>query len=112
MSISLAQPGAGWLDDVWTRLDMVSDPELDQSVAEMGFVNSVEIGAGGAVRISFRLPTFWCAPNFAFLMAHDMREAVERLVALHPDGDEYEHVAGQAPRTRYRGRVRVIPRGA
>ena len=79
MSISLAQPGDGRLDDVRARLDMVSDPELDQSVAEMGFVNSVEIGDGGDVRISFRLPTFWCAPNFAFLMAHDMREAVESL---------------------------------
>ena len=79
MSISLAQPGDGRLDDVWTRLDMVSDPELDQSVAEMGFVNSVELTDGGDVRVSFRLPTFWCAPNFAFLMAYDMREAVESL---------------------------------
>ena len=79
MSISLAQPGDGRLDDVWTRLDMVSDPELDQSVAEMGFVNSVELTNGGDVRVSFRLPTFWCAPNFAFLMAYDMREAVESL---------------------------------
>lgn len=79
MSVSFAQPGDGRLDDVRARLDMVSDPELDQSVAEMGFVNSVEIGDGGDVRISFRLPTFWCAPNFAFLMAHDMREAVESL---------------------------------
>ena len=79
MSASFAQPGDGRLDEVWARLDMVSDPELDQSVAEMGFVNSVELADGGDVRISFRLPTFWCAPNFAFLMAHDMREAVENL---------------------------------
>ncbi len=79
MCVSFAQPGDGRLDDVRARLDMVSDPELDQSVVEMGFVNSVEIGDGGDVRISFRLPTFWCAPNFAFLMAHDMREAVESL---------------------------------
>ena len=79
MSVSLAQPGDGRPDDVWTRLEMVSDPELDQSVAEMGFVNSVELTDGGDVRVSFRLPTFWCAPNFAFLMAYDMREAVESL---------------------------------
>ena len=79
MSVSLAQPGDGRLDEVWARLAMVSDPELDESVAEMGFVDSVEIGDGGAVRIGFRLPTYWCAPNFAFLMAHDMRQAVEGL---------------------------------
>ena len=46
------------------------------------------------------------------LTLSDGSEAVERLVALHADGYEYEHVAGQAPLTRYRGRVRVIPRGA
>ena len=79
MSASFAQPGDGRLDEVWAQLDMVSDPELDQSVAEMGFVNLVELTDGGDVRISFRLPTFWCAPNFAFLMAHDMREAVQSL---------------------------------
>ncbi len=66
-------------DEIWARLATVSDPELDESVAAMGFVNSIELGEGGEVRIGFRLPTFWCAPNFAFLMAHDMREAVEAI---------------------------------
>jgi len=65
--------------EVWARLATVSDPELDESVADMGFVDSLELGEGGEVRIGFRLPTFWCAPNFAFLMAHDMRTAVESL---------------------------------
>ncbi|MBT5037015.1 MAG: DUF59 domain-containing protein [Rhodospirillaceae bacterium] len=73
--------------EVWARLATVTDPELDESVADMGFVESIVLddageGAGedgGEVRIGFRLPTFWCAPNFAFLMAHDMREAVESL---------------------------------
>ena len=75
----LKQSGDPRLDDVWARLATVSDPELDESVADMGFVESVEIGADDQVRIGLRLPTFWCAPNFAFLMAHDMREAVESL---------------------------------
>lgn len=79
MGVSLAKPGDARLGEVWARLAMVSDPELDESVAEMSFVDSVELGDGGEVRISFRLPTFWCAPNFAFLMANDMREAVESL---------------------------------
>lgn len=76
---ALPQSGDPRLDEVWARLAMVSDPELDESVAAMGFVESVELGKGGDVRIGLRLPTFWCAPNFAFLMAHDMREAVESL---------------------------------
>ena len=66
-------------DEIWARLSTVSDPELDESVAAMGFVESIEISDSGKVRIGFRLPTYWCSPNFAFLMAHDMREAVEGL---------------------------------
>ncbi len=60
------------------RLDEVLDPELDRSVVEMGFIQDVS-EADGAVRVSFRLPTHWCAANFAFLMALDMRTAVEAL---------------------------------
>lgn len=59
-------------------LDTVVDPELDESVAAMGFVESVAL-EGDAAEIVFRLPTFWCSANFAFLMAGDMRCAVEQL---------------------------------
>ena len=31
------------------------------------------------VHIEFRLPTYWCAANFSFLMADDMRRAVSAL---------------------------------
>ncbi len=74
-------PGAGGarLEEVWARLATVSDPELDESVADMGFVKSVALSQGGKVRIGFCLPTYWCAPNFAYLMARDMREAIEAL---------------------------------
>ncbi|WP_051328702.1 metal-sulfur cluster assembly factor [Geminicoccus roseus] len=64
--------------EVRARLDEVLDPELDQSVTSMGFIESVEI-EGGVVAITFRLPTFWCSANFAFLMAVDMKAAVEPL---------------------------------
>jgi metal-sulfur cluster biosynthetic enzyme len=60
-------------------LATVMDPELDDSVTELGFVTAVEIGAAGDVQIGFRLPTYWCAANFAFLMADDMRRAVQAL---------------------------------
>jgi metal-sulfur cluster biosynthetic enzyme len=63
---------------VMAALDTVLDPELDESVVGMGFIESVAID-GGAVEVVFRLPTFWCSANFAFLMATDMRLAVEQL---------------------------------
>jgi metal-sulfur cluster biosynthetic enzyme len=64
---------------VRAALEGVSDPELDESVVELGFVTSVEVDLEGGVDISFRLPTYWCASNFAFLMADDMRQAAAAL---------------------------------
>ena len=60
-------------------LAAVMDPELDESVTELGFITEVELPGDGEVRIGFRLPTYWCAANFAFLMADDMRRAVQAL---------------------------------
>jgi len=39
----------------------------------------VNIDSSNRVEIDFRLPTYWCAPNFAFLMASDMRDVVTAL---------------------------------
>src|SRR5580704_2067028 len=63
--------------EVWSALGTVTDPELDESVTSLQFVTSVE--GENNVRIGFRLPTYWCAPNFAFLMASDMRDAVTEI---------------------------------
>jgi metal-sulfur cluster biosynthetic enzyme len=60
-------------------LATVMDPELDESVTELGFVTDLEVADDGEVHIGFRLPTYWCAANFAFLMADDMRLAVQTL---------------------------------
>jgi metal-sulfur cluster biosynthetic enzyme len=65
--------------EVWSALGTVTDPEIDESVTSLEFVTSVKIQTGNEVRIEFRLPTYWCAPNFAFLMASDMRDAVTEL---------------------------------
>lgn len=65
--------------EVLARLARVSDPELDEPVTELGFVTGVEIDADDHVMIGFRLPTYWCAANFAFLMADDMRREVGML---------------------------------
>jgi metal-sulfur cluster biosynthetic enzyme len=65
--------------EVWACLDSVADPELDEPVTELNFVTDVEVDSNGRVHIGFRLPTYWCAANFSFLMADDMRQAVSEL---------------------------------
>jgi metal-sulfur cluster biosynthetic enzyme len=62
--------------EVLARLGRVNDPELDESVTELGFVTEIAVDTDGGVRVGFRLPTYWCAANFAFLMADDMRREV------------------------------------
>lgn len=61
---------------VLQALDSVVDPELDRSLVALGFATA-EVNGEGHVTVELRLPTFWCAPNFAYLMAQDAREAIE-----------------------------------
>lgn len=65
--------------EVWGRLQTVTDPELDEPVTDLEFVTRADVDADGRVHIDFRLPTYWCAANFSFLMADDMRMAVKQL---------------------------------
>ncbi len=64
--------------EVRARLDLVTDPELDEPITDMGFVEDVAV-EGDDVLVCFRLPTYWCSPNFAFLMAEGIRREVGRL---------------------------------
>ena len=61
--------------EVWAALRGVLDPELDRSIVDLGFVTGVTV-TGRDVQMAFRLPTYWCAPNFSWLMAADAREAI------------------------------------
>jgi metal-sulfur cluster biosynthetic enzyme len=61
---------------VLAALDTVRDPELDESVTSLGFVTSCTVSADGVADVRLRLPTYFCAPNFAFLMVADAYEAV------------------------------------
>lgn len=79
MSAAAAIVPAGRVSEVLARLATVNDPELDEFVVELDFVTEVTVDDGGAVDVSFRLPTYWCAANFAFLMAEDMRNAIVAL---------------------------------
>ena len=61
--------------DILDALQRVSDPELDESIVDLQFVDRVRVD-GSQVDLVLRLPTFWCAPNFAYLMAYDARQQV------------------------------------
>ena len=65
-------------DEVNQQLAKVYDPELDQPLTELGFIGGVDI-AGDKVTVRFRLPTYWCAANFAYMMSSDIRERVSEL---------------------------------
>lgn len=64
--------------EVWEALSTVVDPELDEPITDLGFVRSVE-SSRAAVTVHLRLPTPFCAPNFAYLMASDAKDAVAEL---------------------------------
>ncbi|MCY7395991.1 MAG: iron-sulfur cluster assembly protein [Nocardioides sp.] len=66
--------------DVRRALDVVIDPELDEPITDLGFVRSVALEPG-RVEVHLRLPTSFCSPNFAYLMASDSQDAVAALVA-------------------------------
>src|SRR5215510_5598188 len=57
------------------RLAQVLDPELDEPILDLGFVRSFKLHSGHA-SVALRLPTSWCAVNFAYLMAEDVRRAL------------------------------------
>ena len=82
------------VDAVWEAIDGVIDPELDRSVVELDFVRSVQVDEGD-VHVALRLPTYWCSPNFAYLMVGDAQEAVSQVPgAERVRIDLVDHYAG------------------
>ena len=61
---------------ILSALDTVRDPELDEPITSLGFVASCTVSAAGHAQVRLRLPTYFCAPNFAFLMVADAYDAV------------------------------------
>jgi metal-sulfur cluster biosynthetic enzyme len=96
VSMGLAEREA----EVRHALDRVTDPELDEAVTDLRFIEYLTVDPDGDVAIGFRLPTYWCAANFAFLMADDMRREVGSLpwvrhvrvtLGEHMYGDKINH---------------------
>jgi metal-sulfur cluster biosynthetic enzyme len=89
---------------VLDALGTVYDPELDEPITSLRFVTSCDVSANGDVDLRLRLPTPQCAPNFAYLMAADARNAVRRLPEVrgvtvlledHYTGDEINAAVGR-----------------
>jgi metal-sulfur cluster biosynthetic enzyme len=98
--------------EAYAALHAVIDPELDEPVTDLGFVRSLTV-EGAAVVLHLRLPTSFCSPNFAYLMASDAQEALERLpwsdrvvVELDDHHDSAIINAGLATSAGYRGTFR------
>jgi metal-sulfur cluster biosynthetic enzyme len=64
------------------RLGHVLDPELDEPILQLGFIRSLAVHDGHAT-IAVQLPTSWCAANFAYMMAEDIRHALLTVAGIH-----------------------------
>ncbi len=62
-------------EKVLCALSGVRDPELDEPITDLKFVSGLEI-KDDFVFVRLRLPTYFCAPNFSYLMVADAKEAV------------------------------------
>lgn len=60
---------------VLDALSSVRDPELDEPITDLKFVADLRV-MEDAVSVRLRLPTPFCAPNFAYLMAADAKAAL------------------------------------
>ncbi|WP_413767561.1 iron-sulfur cluster assembly protein [Rhodococcus pyridinivorans] len=96
-------------DDVLRALSDVTDPELDEPITDLGFVRSVVLDDEG-VTVHLRLPTAFCSPNFAYLMASDAQDVLEAVegigqvrVLLDDHHDSHKINAGLAANAGYRG---------
>ncbi|MGZ0147809.1 iron-sulfur cluster assembly protein [Kribbella sp. WER1] len=69
-------------DRVLDALGAVRDPELDEPITTLGFVSTCVVSAAGDAVVRLRLPTYFCAPNFAFLMVADAYDAVAALPSV------------------------------
>jgi metal-sulfur cluster biosynthetic enzyme len=83
--------------EVLDALGTVRDPELNKPITSLGFVASCTVSTDGAASIRLRLPTYFCAPNFAFLMVADAYDAASGVPGVqHVDVVLEDHFAAEA----------------
>jgi len=100
-------------DAAFAALGVVIDPELDEPITDLGFVRSLVVSPAGNVKCHLRLPTSFCSPNFAYLMASDAKDVLSKLdwtrkvvVELDDHHDSDIINAGLAADAGYRGTFR------
>jgi len=85
MTATAARSAGGWqppgrgqnhATPLLAALGTVRDPELDEPITALGFVSACSLAADGTAEVRLRLPTYFCAPNFAYLMVADAYDAV------------------------------------
>lgn len=82
---------------VLAALERVRDPELDEPITSLGFVASCAVSAAGDAQVRLRLPTYFCAPNFAFLMVADAYDVVSEMEGVrHTEVILEDHFAAAA----------------
>ncbi|MFG1708845.1 iron-sulfur cluster assembly protein [Nonomuraea sp. M3C6] len=82
---------------ILAALEMVRDPELDEPITSLGFVASCAVSADGRAEVRLRLPTYFCAPNFAFLMVADAHDVVSAMEGVrHTEVVLEDHFAAEA----------------
>jgi metal-sulfur cluster biosynthetic enzyme len=101
---SAARALPGLRERVLAALGTVYDPELDEPITTLRFVSVCRVSPAGDVEVRLRLPTPQCAPNFAFLMGSDARQAVSRVSGVrdvavtledHYTGEEINQALGR-----------------
>ena len=64
------------------RLGQVLDPELDESILQLGFIHSLQVHDSHGI-VALQLPTSWCAANFVYMIAEDIRCALLSVEGVH-----------------------------
>src|SRR5256712_5016742 len=76
---------------VLRALSTVTDPELDEPITDLGFVKELSVSDEGRVSLDLVTSTFWCSPNFVYMMLEEARDVVAKLdgiteVRVHLEG--------------------------
>ena len=78
-------------ESVLRALSTVTDPELDEPITDLGFVKDLSVSDDGQVSLDLVTSTFWCSPNFVYMMLEEARDVVAKIpgvseVRVHLEG--------------------------
>src|SRR5256886_6348700 len=77
--------------NVLRALPAVTARDRDEPITDLGFVKALSISNDGRVSLDLVTSTFWCCPNFVYMMLEEARDVVSKLggineVRVHLDG--------------------------